>query len=201
MSKSYKNVLYVFLITLGVILISLLMTFKPNFIFLGLIIFCVLISMFLALFLLHKVCKDNSKNINSKNKIKRYFAKKDNQISFVRQTIVVLLFGVFVTRFMLAHDYLESVINLNSDFMTPFETIMSGLLNVFFIASILFVCISEFIKSNVFDTIVKFVATPITLLTLIFMPYVVMGVCGNIDGGVVDNRMYFMAVEIGVVLA
>lgn len=201
MSKSYKNVLYFFLITLGGILLSLLMTFKPNFIFLGLITFCVLILMFLALSLLPKVCKNNSKNINSKNKIKRYFAKKDNQISFVRQTIVVLLFGIFLTRYMLAHDYLESVVQLNSDFMTPFETIMSGLLNVFFIASILFVCISEFIKSNVFDTIAKFVATPITLLTLIFMPYVVMGVCGNIDGGVADNRMYFMAVEIGVVLA
>ncbi len=201
MSKSYKNVLYVLLITLGGIALSLLMAFKPNFINLGLIIFCVAILVFLALVLSPKICKDNPKNINSKNKIKKYFAKKENQISFVRQAIVVLLFGVFLTRFMLAHDYLESVVQLNSEFLTPFQTVMSGLLNVFFIASILFVCISEFIKSNVFDTIVKFVVSPIMLLTLIFIPYVVMGICGNIDGGVVDNRMCFMAVEMGVVLA
>jgi ABC-2 type transport system ATP-binding protein len=201
MTKSYQNVIYTLLISLGGIALSLLMGFNPKFINLGLIIFCAAILIFLVLVLSPKICKDNPKNINSKSKIKRYFAKKDNQISFIRQTIVVLLFGVFLTRFMLAHDYLESVVQLNSEFLTPFETVVSGLLNVFFIASILFVCISEFIKSNVFDTIVKFLVTPITLLSLIFMPVLIMGICGNIAGGVNDNRMYFMAVELGVVLA
>ncbi len=135
------------------------------------------------------------------NKIIVYLSNKDNRRALVKQSIVVVLFFVLFVRYMIGHDYLEEVIAMNTDVLTSINLVISNLFNEWFIAATLLVCINEFCKSNISKTLVKYISTPIFLLSLFFIFQIITGICGDLSQNSGDSRIYLIAVELGLSLS
>lgn len=135
------------------------------------------------------------------NRISRYFSSRDNQNSFLHQSIVICLNILFVVSFLWGHDYFESVEKLTSDFMSPFEVAVAAILNCWEVAALFLVVISQFLKSDAMCGCVKWVATPILLLELVFLPFCLEGYGGNIFANGFSIRCLLISIEIGILLA
>ena len=178
----------------------------PNLIGVYSTVFLILLILFIFLLFVPNLIKDNEgENKISKftfiNKIKEYFSSKENKIALVRQIFALILFFIFLTRFFLNHDYLESVVSMESDILFPVEIVFSTFLNQWWIGSIILILINEFVKSEIFETLVKFISTPILVLSFFLLFLIIPGICGDISLETLDPRAYLMGAELGISLA
>lgn len=132
------------------------------------------------------------------NRIYFYLEKKENKTILFRRIIAVFLALLFLSRFMSGYDYLEGVDNLVSPFMSSFEVGVSVLLNQWWVGALFLIVINEFVRSKAFTTLVKFISTPIFILSTFFLPQILMGICGNIYSDNFDFRVVLIAIEYGI---
>ena len=131
------------------------------------------------------------------NKITKYFNENESYESIIRKVLVVILFFVFVIRFMSGHDYLESVYSIyGSEFMSEFDVIISTFFTCWMIGALLFIVIAEFIKASTFKVISRYLSFPVLFVTFIFFIQVLEGISGNILKNGLDFRCYLMGVEL-----
>ncbi len=145
------------------------------------------------------VTKDLGLKTNGK-KVHDYFVSRislpESRIKLYRKCLAFFMILIFMTRFYMNHDYLENVVGLQSDFMTPFQVGIGALLSNYWIGALIFVLISQFFDSRSFHNIVRFVAFPVLLLCLFFFPYIAGGINGESSAFV--PRVLLMAIELGM---
>lgn len=203
--KSINPIIYI-VIVVALIATTISSIFTSNSIYLYLITIGISLFILFYLFFSNKLIKEDELTLKeSKNKylkrIKRYISIKENRILLLRQIVVVCLAFIFLIRYYLGHDYLENISQLNSLFMHKWEVAFSAILSQWWIGAIILIAINEFAGSSVFKTLVKYISTPIIILSFIFFPQILMGICGDFKNSITDPRLFLMAIELGLAVA
>ena len=121
----------------------------------------------------------------------------------IRKGIALATAAIFFVRFYFngSGDALETISNLQCDYMNPFEVAMSSIFNCLWIGTVIFSTVVEFYPTNIFIRIRKFVLTPVLILSLFFFPFIVEGVVGKVDVSLFQYRALLMGIELGLLLA
>lgn len=184
---------------LAVLIIGIILTiFKAPYLEYGIIL--IFFSCFSFLYLIcKKYFKDYELLENNKNKwtikFRNFFRVKENQISFLKKTIYIILIGIFIARYMADHDYLETVIALKSDLMGPFFVVISVLFNSYWIGAIILIGLGLFLNSTLLSKINKYISLPIIGIVFIFFPFIMQGIVG---AELTSFRCILMAIEVGL---
>lgn len=181
-----KEVLFIsissFIILISLILLTSLYGAMRFFYLASFIIFIIYLASFLCLDYFIK--DSNPKFKESKyriiNKIKAYFVFKKNKIAFIRKVLIVILGLFLLARVIGGQDYFRYVNNFDSTFMNSIETGFAVFFNQWYIACIILVIINEFINSELLIKIIKYIVTPLIIISTFIMPYMVEGIIGNI---------------------
>jgi ABC-2 type transport system ATP-binding protein len=132
------------------------------------------------------------------NRLSEYFSSKETKRAFLHQVLVILLNVFFIVCFLWGHDYLEGVEKLTSDFMSPFSVAMAALLNCWNVAAVMLVVVAQFLRSDAMRGCVKWIASPILLLEVAFLPFCLEGYGGDIFAEGFAIRCLLISVQIGV---
>lgn len=208
-----KEVLFIsissFIILISLILLTSLYGAMRFFYLASFIIFIIYLASFLCLDYFLKDSNPNFKESKYRlvNKIKAYFVFKKNKIAFIRKALVVILGLFLLARVIGGQDYFRYVNNFDSTFMNSIETGFAVFFNQWYIACIILVIINEFINSELFNKIIKYIVTPLVIISTFIMPYMVEGIIGNIYDLTNNNydpygfRVVLLGFEYGILLS
>jgi ABC-2 type transport system ATP-binding protein len=160
------------------------------------------ISFIYFIYIFEKFLPANIKEKHSKiiffDKILSFFNLRDGIRKIFFASIAIVLNLIFLVRFMMGHDYLEKVIKLSSDLLSPREIGIGGVLSCLRTGEILFVVVLSFLKSRIFIDFSKYVLSPLMVLNIAFLPMTVTSIVGAMDDPIAISRTYLMAVELGI---
>jgi ABC-2 type transport system ATP-binding protein len=148
-------------------------------------------------------------------KISLFLSKKENQVKVLFCSVAVILNVLYIVRYMYAHDWLQDVVKLSTyvtswgnysaintaedvTLMAPWQVAISALTNCWIVGAVIIVVGAQFLDSDVMRSNVKWVATPIVLLGTTFLPYILMGTCGDIAANGFSPRALIQAINYGL---
>ena len=132
-----------------------------------------------------------------------YLLKKYKRLnSLFYKIFAIIVAVVFFVRFMSGHDIIENVIGLNCpDINSKALTAISILLNWFFNASLLMVCIAPFFNNRTVNNIIRFFVLPVTVLSFSFIYWQSICLVGLNSYNHFSFRAILFAIEIGFVMS
>jgi ABC-2 type transport system ATP-binding protein len=188
-------------------LVALIYSFLPSkgtFALEGWIIFLSLLLVLAAFWLLPRFSKVLCFKKEARHKLSKAFQAAIQTPEARQQTLkkamAILLFVLFFCRFYASHDYLENVVALKSDFMTPAEVCLSALTTNGMIEAMLFVLIEAFSGSDTLKGIVRYLSFPLTFVAFLVYPFLMQGIVGSMAGGAFSPRALLMSFELGLAL-
>jgi len=114
------------------------------------------------------------------NTFSLFFSAKDRQNKFFHCVLALSLFLLFVIRSLSKHDYLEDVSALQSTFLQPFQVGFAAILNCWWVGAMIYSLVAQFVQTDLFRNIEKWVVTPILFLITLFLPCCFEGVAGEL---------------------
>jgi ABC-2 type transport system ATP-binding protein len=133
-----------------------------------------------------------------KNKIKTYFASKENTERFIYRTTAILYNILFIARFLMGHDYVENVSALSSTFMNKFEVGSGAILACYEVMCVLFLVSHEFFPTKRTDVVIKYLVSPVQILIVIFFPNVLRALVGDISAEAFSIRGLLLCLELAL---
>jgi ABC-2 type transport system ATP-binding protein len=162
------------------------------------------LALFFVLYFLSPRLKDTPKPSLKSKKLQAaadYFCSGKNKRKLLHRFFGVALLLLFFIRFLSKHDYLEGVASLASGFMTPFEVAFAAIGNCWWVGALVDVVIMEFLDSDVYRGVAKWVVTPILVLLTVGLPWVIEGVTGPLSSGSFSLSALLMVLEYGIMAA
>lgn len=135
------------------------------------------------------------------SKLKEIFYSKEKATTFLFEAVAVILNVIFITRFLMGHDYLENVSGLQSDFLSPFGVASGAILLCYQAVVIFYIVGAQFLPSKKTEAITKWVGGIVLLFTVFFFHNVLGGLLGNIISEPFSWRGAFFALEVGIEIA
>lgn len=131
------------------------------------------------------------------------WAIPEKREALIRKGIALVAATIFFVRFYFngSGDALETISNLQCDYMNPFEVTMSSIFNCLWIGVVIFSTVVELYSTPIFIKIRKFVLTPVLVLSVFFFPFIVEGVVGRVDVSSFQYRALLMGIELGLLLS
>lgn len=125
--------------------------------------------------------KETSGKNGNKAKTPSIFLTKEGQKKFFFRACAIIFFSLFVTRYVYAHDYVESVSALTSEFMGKFAIGSGAILACYESVIVIYIVASVFYPTKETDAIMKWMVSPILVLIMAFYPNVLRALVGDIS--------------------